>query len=66
MVAQQCIEKINSLFGDEAPSKTMVYKWFTELKGGRPTFNDDLREGYPWTSVVAKSIDTVPPIILED
>lgn len=66
LTPQQCVEKLSSLFGDEAPSKTMVYKWFVEFKRGRPTFDDDLREGRPCTSVVAKNIDAVREMILSD
>jgi hypothetical protein len=57
LTPQQCVEKLGSLFGgDEAPSKTMVYKWLAEFKRGRPTFDGDVRDGRPCTSVVAKNI----------
>lgn len=32
LTAQQCVKKLNSLFGDEESSKTIVYKWLR----GRP------------------------------
>lgn len=66
LTPQHCVKKLNSLFGDEAPSETTVYKWFAEFKRGRSTFDDDPREGRPCTSVVAKNIDAVREMILED
>lgn len=52
------------LFGDEVPFKTVVYRRFTQLIGGRSTIDDDVSEGRPCTLVVAKNIDAV--MILAD
>jgi hypothetical protein len=60
------VRNLNSLFEDEAPSKTMVYEWFAESNNERPTFDDDVREGRPCTSVVAKEVDAVREMILAD
>jgi hypothetical protein len=60
---QQCVRNLSSLFEDEAPSKTMVYEWFAESNHERPTFDDDVREGRPCTSVVAKEVDAVREMI---
>jgi Transposase. len=66
LTPKQCVEKLISVFGDAAPSKTMVYKWFAEFKRERPTFDDDVREGRPCTSVVAEKIDGVREMITAD
>jgi hypothetical protein len=44
----------------------MVYEWFAESNNERPTFDDDVREGRPCTSVVAKEVDAVREMILAD
>ena len=32
---QQCIDELNKIFGDEAPSSTSVYIWYDEFNRGR-------------------------------
>ena len=32
LVQQQCIDELNSIFGNEAPSRTSVYRWYGEFK----------------------------------
>ena len=63
---QQCIDELNSIFGDEAPSRTSVYRWFTEFNRGRSSLNDEFREGRPKSVVVPKNIDAVRELILQD
>ena len=31
LTQQQCIDERNSIFGDEAPSRTNVYRWYAEF-----------------------------------
>jgi histone-lysine N-methyltransferase SETMAR len=63
---KECIDRLKLAFGDEAPSKTMVYKWYTEFKHGRRTLKDDPREGRPKSAVVPENIDAVRKLIEED
>lgn len=56
----------NWLTVNEAPSKTTVYKLFAEVKRGSPRFDDNLREGRSCTFLVAKNIDAVGAMILEE
>ncbi|GBP37016.1 hypothetical protein EVAR_31014_1 [Eumeta japonica] len=37
--AQQSLPRLRTAFGDEAPCKTTIYNWFTELKRGRVNLN---------------------------
>ena len=32
LTQQQCIDELNSIFGDEAPSSKSVYRWYDEFK----------------------------------
>ena len=34
-VHQMCIDALNSIFDDEAPSRTSVYRWYGEFNRGR-------------------------------
>ena len=31
LTQQQCIDELNSLFGDEAPPRTSFYRWYGEF-----------------------------------
>ena len=53
-------------FGDEAPSRTSVYRWFTQFNRGRSSLNDVFREGGPKSVVVPKNIDAVHELKLQD
>ena len=55
LTQQQCIDDLNSIFGDEAPSRTSIYRWYGEFNRGRSSRQDEFREGRP-KSVVANSI----------
>ena len=35
LTQQQCLDELNSIFGDEAPSRTSVYRWYGEFNRGR-------------------------------
>lgn len=66
LTQQQCIEELISVFGDEAPGRTMVFKWFSEFQRGRSSLSDDPREGRPKTAVTQENIAAVRQLILED
>ena len=60
---QQCIDELNSIFGDKAPSKTSVYRWYFEFNRGCSLFQDEFREGRPKSVVVMETIDAVRQLI---
>ena len=61
LTQQQCIDELNSIFGDEDPSRTRVYQWYGEHNRGHSSLQDEFREGLPKSVVVSKTIDAVPP-----
>lgn len=63
---QQCLDRMISAFGNEAPSKATVYRWFTEFQRGRASLSDDFGGGRPKTAVTQENIDAVQELILED
>ena len=64
---QQCIDKLNTIFDDEAPpSRTSVYQWYGEFNRGHSSLQDEFREGRPKSIVVPETIDAVRQLILQD
>ena len=41
---QQCIDELKSIFGDKAPSRTSVYRWYGEFNRFRSSLQDEFRE----------------------
>ena len=41
LTQQQYIEEVNSIFDDEAPSRTSVYGWCGEFNRGRSSLQDE-------------------------
>ena len=39
LTQQQCLDELNSIFGDEDPSRTSVYLWYGEFNRGRCSWN---------------------------
>ena len=56
LTEQQCIDELNSIFGDEAPPRTR----------GHSSLPDEFREGRPKSVVIPKAIDAVRQLILQD
>lgn len=63
---QQCIDQLTLTFGDEAPSKTTVYHWFSEFNRGRCSLGDEVKDGRPKSIVVPENIDAVCEAIKQD
>ena len=66
LTLQQCIDELNSIFGDEAPSRTSVYRWCGEFHRGCSSLQDEFRNGRPKSVVVPETIDAVRQLILQD
>ena len=64
LTQQQCIDELNSIFGDEAPSRTSVYRWYGEFNRGRSSLQDEFRR--PKSVFVPETIDAVRQLILQD
>src|ERR1700704_6938374 len=63
---QECIDELKSLYGNEAPSLSTVKNWYNDFNRGRRSLQDEFREGRPKTAVLAKNIDAVRELIMED
>ena len=63
---QQCADQLASTFGDEAPSRATVFRWFSEFKRGRTSLQDEIREGRPKSVVTPENIQAVRELILQD
>ena len=67
LTQQQCLDELNSIFGDEAPSRTsVVYRWYGEFNRGRSSLQDEFREGRSKSVVVPETINAVRQLILHD
>ena len=40
---QQCIDELNSIYDDEAPSRISTYRWYGEFNRGRSSIQDEFR-----------------------
>ena len=65
LTQQQFIDELNSIFSDEAPSRTSVYWWCGEFNRGLGSLQDEFREGRPKSVVVPETIDAVRQLILK-
>ena len=66
LTQQQCIDKLNSIFGNEASSRTSVYRWYSEFNRGRISLQDEFRKGRPKSVVVPETIDAAGQLILQN
>ena len=64
LTQQQCIDELYSIFGDEAPSTTSVYRWYGDFNRGCSSLQDEFREGHPKSVVVPETIDAVRQLML--
>ena len=58
LTQQQCIDELNSIFGNKVPSRISVSRWY-----GRSSLQDDFREGRPKSVVIPEIIDAVRQLI---
>ena len=66
LTQQQCMDELSSIFGDEAPSRASVYRWYSEFTRGRSSLEEEFRGGRPKSVVVPETVDTVHKLILQD
>ena len=55
-----------AIFGNEAPSRTSVYQWYSEFNRGRSSLQDEFREGCPKSVAVPETTDAVRQLVLQD
>ena len=66
LTQQQGTDELNSIFDDEALSRTSVYRWYSEFNRGRSSLQDEFPEGRAKSVFVPKTIDAVRQLILQD
>ena len=66
LTQQQCIDELNLIFGDEAQSRTSVYRWYGEFNRSRSSLQDEFRDSRSKSAVVPETIDAVRQLILQD
>ena len=65
LTQQQCIDELNTIFGDEAPSRTSVYRWYGGFNPGCRSLQVKFRGRRLKLVVVPETIDAVRQPILQ-
>ncbi|CAH1996093.1 unnamed protein product [Acanthoscelides obtectus] len=63
---QEYLAELLSVFGNEAPHKSTISRWYGELKRGRVSLSDNPRMDAPKTAVTQENVDAVRKRIIED
>ena len=61
----ESLANLSAAFGDEAPSRATVFRWFAEFKRGR-SFEDEPRSGRPSTAVTEDNVTAVRSMLQHD
>ena len=62
----ECITKMISVFGEQCPTRTIIYKWYSRFRLGYMCLDDDVRTGRPITAVTDENITKVEELVRED
>ena len=62
----EIIQALQTIYKDDAPKKTCVYKWIERFRDGREAVEDDEGRGRPTTSKNNEKIDFVRNLVKED
>ena len=60
------MDAVNSIFGDEAPSRSSVCRWYGEFNRDHSSHQGEFREGRPKSVIVPETIDAVRQLLLQD
>lgn len=63
---KQCLEFMEDAFGEDAPSKTTIYYWYSKFKMGHNSLIDEFRNGRPCTAITDVNISAVRAMIAKD
>jgi len=63
---RDCLQRLTTALGNEAPSKTTVCKWYQEFRCGRTSLEDQDRPGRPPTATTAVQEEAVARLVEED
>jgi len=63
---KECLERLQTAFGELAPSRATVYNWYGEFRRNRPFLTDEERPGRPPTAVTEENIDRVRKLLKQN
>ncbi|XP_065064059.1 protein GVQW3-like [Rhopilema esculentum] len=63
---EECLAQFLQTFGDNAPSRATVFRWFAEFKRGRESLKDETHPGRPPTAVVPETVAAVEKMLRQD
>jgi len=63
---QQCLERLQTAFGESAPSRATIFHWYAEFKRGRGYLEDDPRPGRPLESVTVENVNRVKELVKQN
>jgi len=61
--AAKTLEYLNTVYGDEALKKTIVYDWYKRLKNGPVLLEDEERSGRPSSSKNEETVEKVQHLV---
>ena len=61
----QVIEYMTNAYGDTAPKKTAIYKWYKRFEEGRESLTDDERSGRPGT-LTSSDVTVIQELLNKD
>ena len=59
-------ECMTAVYGDSAPSRTMVFEWARRFKDGQLNIEDSPRSGRPISATDERNIKAIEDLIVED
>ena len=62
----QTLERLTQAFGNLAPSRAIVFRWFPEFKTGRTSLEDEERSGRPTSVVTEENFSAVESLTKDD
>ncbi|CAH2011645.1 unnamed protein product [Acanthoscelides obtectus] len=65
LLQQQYLAELLSVFDNEAPHQSTIFRWYGEFKRGRVSLSDDPRVGAPEPAVTQENVDAVRKLIIE-
>jgi len=65
-IATERYERLKTAFGEQAMGRSQTFQWFSQLKAGRTSTDDDERSGQPVSSSKSEMIERVLQFIRED
>ena len=59
-------ERMTAVYGDSAPSRTVIFEWTRRFKNGQLNIEDSPKSGRPISATGEKNIKVVENLVVED